>query len=68
MEFNRFRNVGLWLAVLGLFIPELCQATGYVLPDNWQTIVNTGCDILVLAGIFNNPSLGGGYRDDGHLK
>lgn len=56
MDKARFKNYGLWLSVAAL-IPMLLQGFGFdILPENYETIINTILGILVMAGLLNNPT------------
>lgn len=65
MNCNRFKNYGLWLAILA-FIPLLLEALGLnVLPKNYNELITSLLGILVLAGILNNPTTENkGFLDD----
>lgn len=55
-DFSRFKNYGLWVAILSL-IPMILSAFGVkVVADEYQPIVNTILGILVTLGILNNPT------------
>jgi len=62
---NRFKNIGLWISIFA-FIPLLADGLGYdILPNNYEEIVKSFLDILVIAGILNNPSSNNpGFMDD----
>ena len=65
---NRFKNYGLWAAVLAL-IPLLADSLkvydiNIILPGEYDALVKSLLGILVLAGIINNPASGKGYKDD----
>lgn len=64
---NKWKNYGLWAAIAAL-IPILVQSLGVydiniLLPDNYEQLVATILNILVLAGIISNPSIGKGFKD-----
>ena len=52
---NRLRNKYLWMAIIAL-LTNLAISGVIVLPDNFETIATSVLNILVLLGIFNNPS------------
>ena len=52
---NRLRNKYLWMAIIAL-LTNLAISGAIVLPDNFETIATSVLNILVLLGIFNNPS------------
>ena len=52
---NRLRNKYLWIAIIAL-LTNLAISGVIVLPDNFETIATSVLNILVLLGIFNNPS------------
>ena len=52
---NRLRNKYLWMAIIAL-LTNLAISGVIVLPDNFETIATSVLIILVLLGIFNNPS------------
>ena len=52
---NRLRNKYLWIGILAL-LTNLAISGVIVLPDNFETIATSVLNILVLLGIFNNPS------------
>lgn len=63
---NRFRNYGLWIAIAA-FIPMVLRATGlsHIVPDDYNTLVQSFLGILVLAGIISNPQTENkGFMDD----
>ena len=56
LDANRFKNVGLWVAVAA-FIPMLLEGYGInILPYNYGELTQTLLAILVLAGILNDPT------------
>jgi len=65
MDCNRFKNYGLWIAILA-FIPLLLEALGLnILPKNYNELITSLLGILVLAGILNNPTTENkGFFDD----
>lgn len=52
---NRLRNKYLWIAIIAL-LTNLAISGVIVLPDNFEAIATNVLNILVLLGIFNNPS------------
>jgi len=62
---RRWKNYGLWLAVLA-FIAMLCDSLGLkLLPEDYDSLCKTFLGVLVLAGILNDPtSQNPGYQDD----
>lgn len=52
---NRLRNKYLWMAIIAL-LTNLAISGVIVLPDNFETIATSVLNVLVLLGIFNNPS------------
>ena len=66
---NRFKNYGLWAAILA-FIPLLVDSLkvyeiNVILPGNYEGLVKAFLGILVLAGILNNPvTENKGFLDD----
>jgi len=66
---NRWKNYGLWAAILA-FIPVFLDSLktygiGVPLPENYDVLVKMILGILVLAGILNNPTTENkGFRDD----
>lgn len=52
---NRLRNKYLWIAIIAL-LTNLAISGVIVLPDNFETIATSVLNVLVLLGIFNNPS------------
>jgi len=66
---KRFRNYGLWIAILS-FIPLLVDSLkvydiNIILPSNYDNLVKGLLSILVLSGILNNPTTDNrGFRDD----
>ncbi len=61
---NRWRNYGLWSAVLA-FIPLLLSAFDINIAGNYQELANGVLAILVLAGIINDPTpFTKGFKDD----
>ncbi len=61
---NRWRNYGLWSAVLA-FIPLLLSAFDINIAGNYQELANGFLAILVLAGIINDPTtFTKGFKDD----
>ena len=64
MDLSRFRNYGLWVAIVAL-IPLIFEAAGAnVLPANYEALSGGILGVLVLAGVINNPSNGTGYKDE----
>ena len=65
MDLSRFKNYGLWVSIFAL-IPLVLQGFGVnILPGNYEEIVVALLGVLVMAGIFNNPtSENTGYLDD----
>lgn len=61
LDNNRFKNVGLWVAVAA-FIPMLLEGYGLnILPNNYSDLTQTLLAILVLAGILNDPTTNNKY-------
>lgn len=60
---NKFKNYGLWVAVAALVGLVLQDAGVAVAPDKYQGYVDIVLNILVLAGIISNPSVGKGFTD-----
>lgn len=66
---NRWRNYGLWLAIVAL-IPMVIQALAdynimVTLPNNFQTLVKAIFTVLILAGIISDPTTDNkGFKDD----
>ncbi len=61
---NRWRNYGLWSAVLA-FIPLLLSAFDINIAGSYQELANGVLAILVLAGIINDPTtFTKGFKDD----
>ncbi len=66
---NRWKNYGLWAAILA-FIPLLVDALkvyniDIILPGNYDELTKAILGILVLAGILNNPTTQNrGFFDD----
>lgn len=64
MDYSRFQNYGLWVAVAAL-IPLILEAAGLnVLPANYKELVTGILGVLILAGVINNPTSGRGYKDE----
>jgi len=64
VDLSRFRNYGLWVAIVAL-IPLIFEAAGAnVLPANYEALSGGILGVLVLAGVINNPSNGTGYKDE----
>jgi uncharacterized membrane protein len=63
----RFRNYGLWVAVSALIIDVLIYANVITVTESGQiqALIQRGLEVLVLAGIISNPSIGKGFRDTG---
>lgn len=69
MDTKRFKNYGLWVAVLALIamIPEALSTYGIIvtLPINYGPLGNALLGLAVLAGILNNPTTENkGFLDD----
>lgn len=66
---NRWKNYGLWAAILA-FIPMLLDSLkvydiSFILPNNYEGLATAILGILVLAGILNNPTtVDKGFLDD----
>jgi len=66
---NRWKNYGLWAAILA-FIPIFLDALkvyniNISMPGNYDELVKAILGILVLAGIINNPTTQNkGFGDD----
>lgn len=64
MKMERFKNYGLWVAVASL-VGLILQNVGVIeTPEQYQVYVDSILNILVLAGIVINPSIGKGYTDE----
>jgi uncharacterized membrane protein len=62
---NRLKNYGLWVAIVALVLDVLIYS-GVVSIADKQTVtelVQRFLELLVLAGILNNPSIGTGFKD-----
>jgi uncharacterized membrane protein len=60
---SKFKNYGLWVAVAA-FIGLILQDAGVIVtPEKFQGYVDIILNILVLAGIISNPSVGKGFTD-----
>lgn len=68
-DYSRFKNYGLWVSVMAL-IPMILSAFGVALvPEEYQSIVNTVLSILVALGIISNPTTNcKWYVDDNSKK
>ena len=52
---NRLRNRYLWVGVIALLTNM--GLSGYIeLPDNFENTANAVLNVLIMLGIFNNPS------------
>ena len=52
---NRLRNRYLWVGVIALLTNM--SLSGYIeLPDNFENTANAVLNVLIMLGIFNNPS------------
>jgi uncharacterized membrane protein len=62
---SRFKNYGLWVAIIA-FIPMLLKGFNIdILPANFDSIGTSLLGILVLLGIINNPQTDNkGFLDD----
>lgn len=66
---KRFKNYGLWFAVLA-FIPLVVDSLqvydiNIILPANYDILIKALLGIFVLAGILNNPMTENkGFKDD----
>jgi len=66
---NRWKNYGLWVAILA-FIPVFLDSlktygVNVPLPENYDLLVKSILGILVLAGILNDPTTENkGFLDD----
>lgn len=62
---ERLKNYGLWVA-LTAFVLDVCIFAGVIDVTQSQEIemlVQRALEIAVVAGLLNNPSLGGGFKD-----
>ncbi|MCF0148636.1 MAG: holin [Clostridium sp.] len=56
IDWSRFKNYGLWVSILAL-IPMILSAFGVkVVPEEYESIMNTVLSILVALGIISNPT------------
>lgn len=56
MNKERFRNYGLWAAILAL-VPMVLELFGITLvPEKYKEVCMAVLSILVMAGILNNPN------------
>ena len=63
-DWSRFKNYGLWVSILAL-IPMILSAFGvHIVPEEYQTIINTILSILVALGIVSNPTTQAKWSND----
>lgn len=64
---ERFKNYGLWFAVTALVIDVLIYANVITVAESAdiQALAQRALEVLVIAGILNNPSIGNGFKDKG---
>lgn len=56
MNWDRFKNYGLWVSIFA-FVPLLLKGFGVnVLPENYNEITTALLSILVMAGLLSNPT------------
>jgi uncharacterized membrane protein len=63
---NRFKNYGLWLAVASLALDVLMYSHVITVAqsNDIQALVQRGLEVLIVAGIINNPASGSGFKDE----
>ncbi len=62
---KRLKNRALWVgvaAVLGMFLQDVGLLQ--ISPEKYELYVDGILSVLALAGVFNNPSLGTGFKDE----
>jgi len=62
---NRLKNYGLWTSLAALVFMILQNSGVNILPEDWNSYVNSILGILILLGIVNNPDTENhGFQDD----
>jgi uncharacterized membrane protein len=62
---NRLKNYGLWTSAAALVFTILQNSGTGILPEQWDSYVNSILGILILLGIINNPDTDNpGFEDD----
>lgn len=62
---NRLKNYGLWTSLAALVFMILQNSGVNILPEDWNSYVNSILGILILLGIVNNPDTdNSGFGDD----
>lgn len=63
---ERFKNYGLWFALSALVIDLLIYANVLTVAESGEIemLVQRALEVLVIAGILNNPSIGSGFKDE----
>lgn len=65
IDTSRFKNYGLWVAIAALIPMVLKGFNIYILPDNYQEVINAILAILIMLGIISNPTTDNkGFIDD----
>lgn len=62
---NRLKNYGLWTSFAALVFMILQNSGVNILPEDWNSYVNSILGILILLGIISNPDTENpGFQDD----
>jgi uncharacterized membrane protein len=62
---NRLKNYGLWTSLAALVFMILQNSGVSILPEDWNSYVNSILGILILLGIVSNPDTeNSGFQDD----